>query len=53
MRTTTGLQAPVSAATAEGRPKMPLPMTPLTMAAVRLKRPMARMSDGWEFLLTV
>ena len=26
---------------------MPLPITPLTMAAVRLQRPIARISDGW------
>ena len=45
-RTASGLQAPVSAATADGRPKIPLPMMPLTMAAVRLKRPITRTSDG-------
>ena len=46
MSTASGLHAPVSAATADGSPKMPLPITPLTMAAVRLQRPMTRTSEG-------
>src|SRR5262249_43900435 len=41
-----GLQAPVRPATTEGRLKIPLPITPLTMAAVKSHRPMARTSPG-------
>lgn len=45
-RTTSGLQTPTRLARADGSPKMPLPMTQLMTAAVRLHRPIARMSDG-------
>ena len=41
-----GLQAPVSAAWLAGMVKIALPMTPLTMAAVRSYRPMTRTRPG-------
>src|SRR5678810_1442202 len=46
MSTVTGLHSPAKPASAEGRPKTPLPITLLTTAAVRAQRPMARMSVG-------
>ena len=41
-----GLQAPVSPARTDGRLKIPLPITPLMIAAVRSQRPMARTRPG-------
>jgi hypothetical protein len=41
-----GLHSPVSPASTEGRLKIPLPMTPLMMAAVKSQRPMARTRPG-------
>ena len=46
---TSGLQAPVRTARAEGMLKIALPMTPLTTAAVRSQRPMARTRPGGSF----
>jgi hypothetical protein len=41
-----GLPAPVSPARTEGRLKIPLPITPLMIAAVKSQRPMARTRPG-------
>ncbi len=41
-----GLQAPVRPASTDGRLKIPLPITPLMMAAVKSQRPMARTRPG-------
>src|SRR5262245_14240142 len=46
MRTASGLQTPTRFATADGNPKMPLPITALMTPAVRLQRPIARINDG-------
>ena len=42
------LHSPTSAATAEGKPKMPVPRMLLTASATMLQRPMARTSCGGE-----
>jgi hypothetical protein len=44
--TAAGLHAPVNAASADGSPKMPAPITELMTAAVRSRRPMTRSSAG-------
>jgi hypothetical protein len=43
-----GLALPKAAARGAGSPKMPLPMTPFTTSAVRLQRPMTRISRGGD-----
>jgi len=42
--TAQGLARPISRATSEGKPKIPLPMIELMTRAARLHRPMARTS---------
>ena len=43
-KTAQGLARPMSRATSEGNPKIPLPMIELMTSAARLHRPMARTS---------
>ena len=43
-KTAQGLARPISRATSEGNPKIPLPMIELMTSAARLHRPMARTS---------
>src|SRR5882757_7243603 len=44
--TAQGLKFPRAAAMADGRPKIPLPRTLLTINATMLQRPIARISSG-------
>jgi hypothetical protein len=48
INTAHGLEAPISFATSEGNPKMPLPIMELITSAARLHRPMARIKRGCE-----